>query len=468
MEAHTDFYTKEAAEDYLVFGPHEEAWYALARWFLQENDMQKQEKIRKLLHAPYTRYEGEPISRAVALALYGRHPYGSITRLERFAACAYAHFLQYGLKLTERETSAFESVDMGNIYHTALERYSRKLEQSEYDWFVVPDAVRRQMAENAMQEAIAGYPGMAVCDTAENAYQRKRMLAIFDQTVWALTRQVRAGQFVPEKFEVTFDELEGKESLEYRLSHDVTMRLEGRIDRLDTFEDENKISIKVMDYKSGNTKFDLIRVYRGLQLQLVVYMDAAMEMLRGQHPKKEILPGGILYYHIDDPVLESDTPLSDEEAEQALLFALRPDGLVNSGEEIYRAMDQNFEGKSQMIPVEIKKNGEISTARSKVASTEEFAVITRYVEHEIRQCGEAIYAGNIAVNPYRSDIETSCTYCPYGSVCGMDAKIPGYEYRQFASMKKEEVLDQMQTELARNRGKEERSDEMDEGTAERH
>lgn len=244
MEAHTDFYTQEAAEDYLVFGPHEEAWYALARWFLQENDMQKQEKIRKLLHAPYTRYEGEPISRAVALALYGRHPYGSITRLERFAACAYAHFLQYGLKLAERETSTFESVDMGNIYHTALERYSRKLEQSEYDWFVVPDAVRRQMAENAMQEAIAGYPGMAVCDTAENAYQRKRMLAIFDQTVWALTRQVRAGQFVPEKFEVTFDELEGKESLEYRLSHDVTMRLEGRIDRLDTFEDEIKFRLK--------------------------------------------------------------------------------------------------------------------------------------------------------------------------------------------------------------------------------
>ena len=118
---------------------------------------------------------------------------------------------------------------------------------------------------------------------------------------------------------MTFDELEGKESLEYRLSHDVTMRLEGRIDRLDTFEDENKISIKVMDYKSGNTKFDLIRVYRGLQLQLVVYMDAAVEMLRGQHPKKRNPSRGILYYHIDDPVLESDTPLSDEEAEQALL-----------------------------------------------------------------------------------------------------------------------------------------------------
>lgn len=455
IESDPDFYTQGAAEDYLVCGAHGEEWYALAHWFLQEKDEQKQERIRKLLHAPYTRYVGEPISRAVALALYGRQPHGSITRLERFAACAYAHFLQYGLKLTERETSAFESVDMGNIYHTALEHYSRKLEASEYDWFQVPQEVRRQMAGQAMEEAIAEYPGLAVCDTAEHAYQRTRMLTIFDQTVWALTKQVRAGTFVPQNFEVSFAQLEGKESLEYCLSHDVTMRLEGRIDRLDTFEDENKISVKVIDYKSGNTKFDLIRVYRGLQLQLVVYMDAAMEMLQGQYPKKEILPGGIFYYHIDDPVLESEIPLSEEEAEDALLMALRPDGLVNSGEEIYRAMDQDFEGKSKVIPVEIKKNGELSTARSKVASTEEFSVITRYVEHEIRQCGKEIYAGNIDVNPYRSEQETSCMYCPYASVCGIDAKIPGYGYRQFASIKRDEILEQMQTVLAANKGKEE-------------
>ena len=120
-----------------------------------------------------------------------------------------------------------------------------------------------------------------------------------------------------------------------------------------------------------------------------------------------------------------------------------------------------------MIPVEIKKNVKFPQRVQKV-HRRRVCGDYRYVEHEIRQCGEAIYAGNIAVNPYRSDIETSCTYCPYASVCGMDAKIPGYEYRQFASMKKEEVLDQMQTELARNRGKGERSDEMDEGTAERH
>ena len=461
-----DFYTKEAAEDYLIFGAHDAHWYALAHCFLQ--DASKKEQVLKLLRAPYACYEGEPISRAVALALYGRSPRGSITRLERFAACAYAHFLQYGLQLRERETGDFASVDMGNIYHTALEHYSRKLEASEYDWFCVPDEVRMQLAEQAMQEAIAEYPGISVCDTAANAYQRKHMGVIFDQTVWALTKQVRAGAFVPEKFEVSFAQLDGKESLEYQLSDEVRMRLDGRIDRMDTYEYENKIAIKVIDYKSGNTKFDLIRVYHGLQLQLVVYMDAAMELLQGQHKTKEMIPGGIFYYHIDEPVLESEEELSQEEAESALLLALRPDGLVNESEEVYRGMDQDFEGKSKVIPVEIKKNGELSTARSKVASTEEFALITDYVKKEIRRCGKAIYDGDVQINPYIREQESSCMYCPYASVCGIDAKIPGYEIRHFSSMKKEEILEKMETELALEKGKEEQTDGMDDRTKTGH
>lgn len=444
-----DFYTKEAAEDYLICGEKDEAWYALAKFLLKE---QKEDRVEKLLKAPFSCYENTPISRAAALALYGRKPKGSITRLERFAACAYAHYLQYGLKLSERETSAFENVDMGNIYHTALEYYSRKLEKSRYDWFGVPDDVRLQMSEEAMGEALSEYMGLSACETAENSYRRKRMQDIFTQTVWALTKQVRAGKFVPEHFEVSFEQLEGKESLSYQLENDVIMELTGRIDRVDSYDDGNRIAIKVIDYKSGNTKFDLIRIYRGLQLQLVVYLDAAIEFAEDKHRGREIVPGGILYYHIDDPVLESDDSLTKEEAEHALLQALRPDGLVSSDPEIYMAMDENLDGKSEVIPLEIKKSGEISTARSKVASTEEFQLITRYVEYMIKKDADAIYGGDVSVNPYKSDRESSCMYCPYASVCGMDLKIPGYTYRRFEPVKKEDVPDKMEMVLAREEG----------------
>ena len=429
-------------------GKKDETWFALAKWFM-DTDEAENEKITGLLTAAYCCYKNTPISQAVARALYGRRLEGSVTRLERFAACAYAHYLQYGLQLRERETAGFESVDMGNLYHEALERYSRKLEASEYDWFGVPDETRSLMAAEAMDEALEGYPNASLSDSAQNMHQTKRMKDIFDQTVWALTKQVRAGAFVPTDFEIRFSELEQSAALEYELANDVQMRLTGRIDRLDTYEDEQKLCVKVIDYKSGNTKFDLIKIYQGLQLQLVVYMNAAMELADKRHPKKEILPGGILYYHIDDPVLETEENISESEAEHALLMELRPDGLVNADETIYRGMDADFEGKSEVIPVELKKSGEISMARSHVATTDEFSLIQRYVTAEIKRQGQQIYAGDVSVNPYQNGTECSCNYCPYASVCGIDGKIPGYGYRHMENLSKDDVFDRMETNLAR-------------------
>jgi ATP-dependent helicase/nuclease subunit B len=292
---------------------------------------------------------------------------------------------------------------------------------------------------------------MSVYATAENYHMTERMQAIFQRTVWALTQQVRAGHFVPTSFEISFMGLDRLDSLRISLHHEQQMHLLGRIDRLDTCEEENRIYVKVIDYKSGNTKFDLIRIYQGLALQLVVYMEAGMELTKWQNPKKEVLPGGILYYHIDDPVLEaeSDKTITQQEADEKILMELRPDGLVNRDETIYRSMDEDFEGKSKVIPVELKKSGELSEARSHVASSEEFEVIGTYVRNQIKEQGERIYEGDIAVRPYRDGQESSCRFCPYAFVCGIDGKIPGYQYRTLDTFSRAEVIERMQMENAK-------------------
>jgi ATP-dependent helicase/nuclease subunit B len=358
-----DYSTAPAAWDYLVHGKQEDAWYALARYFAQseeqedagERDEPGSGRIRmaEMLKAPYAAYRAEPISRAVAEAIYGRSMYSSVTRLEQFAACAYAHFLRYGLRLEPREERGFAGVDIGNLYHAALQKYSERVEKSEFDWFDIPDGTREEFAENALHEAVEEYAGLAVCDSAEHMHMAERMMDIFKQTTWALTRQVQAGTFVPTDFELSFSELEDVDSLKIRLDDDKCMQLLGRIDRLDLSRSEGKVYVKIIDYKSGNTKFDLIRIYRGLSLQLVVYMNAALEYVKQNDRVAEVLPAGILYYHIDDPVLEEKDPfVPEEEQNEALLLALRPDGLVNSEENIYRSMDRDFEKKSLVIPVE--------------------------------------------------------------------------------------------------------------------
>lgn len=449
IQKEPDYSSPEASMDYLVAGAKGEDWYGLARYFREYSTGEEKRRIENLLRAPYSCYEAEPISRAVAQALYGRTLKTSVTRLEKFAACAYAHFLQYGLLLREREVSAFENVDLGNLYHLALERYSRRLTESEYDWFTVPDEVRDAWAVTSMQEAVLAYPNLSVCATEENSYMTVRMENIFRQTVWALTKQVQKGKFVPREFEVDFLQMSGAGALKMELGRDEKLQLLGRIDRLDMCWGEENIYVKVIDYKSGRTKFDLIHIYQGLSLQLAVYMNAAMGQAREEYPHSQVECGGILYYNIDDPVLEEKEDSGDEgELEERLLAALRPDGLINSKEEIYRSLDTDFEGKSLVIPVELKKSGELSEARSHVADSEEFQILEEYVSATIKRQGKRIFAGEVAVNPYQEKGTGSCSFCPYGGVCGLDGRIPGYNFRSPEQLAKEEVFERMRTELA--------------------
>lgn len=447
LETIPDYSTVDAAMDYLIYGEKDEAWMALAKWFSSGRDPER-EKLERMLQASFCHHTDDPVSRVVAEALYGRHLEGSVTRLERFAACAYAHFLQYGLTLRERERSGFESVDMGNLYHAALERYSRKLEESPFDWFTVDGQQRDLFAEQSIHEVVEEYPDLSIYATAANSHMVKRMEHIFKQTVWALTTQVRKGRFVPAQFEISFYEPEVRDALTFSLGDGEDLSLRGRIDRLDVCRDGDRIYVKVIDYKSGRTKFDLLKIYQGTQLQLMVYMNAAMELVK-RRSEQEVVPGGILYYHIDDPVIEAEDGMTEEEAEEALLMQLRPEGLVNREEEIYRAMDGEFETKSDVIPVTLKKNGEISESVSHVASGSEFETMREYVNLRIAQAGKAILEGDITVNPYRgSGADSSCRYCPYAAVCGVDGGIEGYHFRRPEAVDKKEIFEKMETEIA--------------------
>ena len=447
-----DCSTEEAAKDFFLAGERSPEWYALAKCFMESEDEQIRTNSRAILEAFYHQYQHDPISHVVAEAIYGKNIEGSVTRLENFAKCAYSHFLSYGLKLREREESGFESVDMGNLYHAAVELYSKKLAESDYNWFTVPEEIRDLYAEHAMEEAVLAYPNLSIYATAENAHMAKRMNHIFKQTIWALTTQVRKGRFVPNDFEVSFSKADHLEALQFDLEQGNHVELKGRIDRLDTCVDDNRLYVKVIDYKSGNTKFDLLKLYHGLQLQLVVYMNAAMELEKKKHTSKQIVPGGLFYYHIDDPVIEVTEQMSEAEIQEAILKELKPDGLVNSEESVYRAMDDVFEQKSDVIPVEIKKSGELSS-RSSVASAEEFEVLREYVNNRIVHTGKDIYKGNVEVSPFVDGQVSSCTYCPYKAVCGFDIKIQGYEDRKGQKIDKKDIFDRMMTDNAISRAK---------------
>ena len=397
----------------------------------------------RLTAAAFRRYKENGLSRIVARALYGRQLENSVSRLETYAACACRHFLQYGLSLQEREEFGFEVSDMGNVYHAVLENFAGKLAESGRTWCDFDENFATQAIKEAVEGYAATYGETVLYSSARNEYAITRMSRILTRTVLTLQQHLKQGSFQPDDYELSFRFAENLDSIHVDLSEEEKMHLQGRIDRIDVSEDAEHVYVKVIDYKSGNKKFDLAALYYGLQLQLVVYMNAAMELEGRKHPDKEIVPAALLYYHIDDPTIETPVELTDEQINEQILAKLRMNGVVNSDPEVVERLDRYLQDKSVVIPVEKKKDGSFS-ARSGILSREEMQLVSAYVDAKIRDIGREILDGKIAANPYEKGNEEACTYCAYKKVCGFDGSIPGYEKRQLEDLDKQTLMQRMQ------------------------
>ncbi len=408
-----------------------------------------QSELEKLVSAAFYRYRHHPLAKEVARRLYGKIMENSVTRLETYASCAYAHFLEYGLSLKEREEFSFETVDMGNIFHTVLEAFAEKLSSRGLTWFSFTEEEGEAMVAEALEACSAEYGDTVLFSSARNEYIIQRMKRILTRTVTTLQNQLKKGSFAPEQFEMSFSMIHDLDAVNIALSEEERMRLRGRIDRIDTLEEGDKLFVKVIDYKSGNKQFDLVALYHGLQLQLVVYLNAAMDMQKKLHPDKEVLPAALLYYHVSDPVISAEQEMTPEEVNEKLLSELKMTGVVNDDTSVIERLDGTLlesGGVSNVIPVELKKDGSVS-ARSSVLSSEELTQVSDYVNHKIRRIGKEIIGGNFSLNPYEKGTRSSCTFCPYYAVCGFDKRIDGCEVRTLTEYSKEEVLEKMAGEI---------------------
>ena len=416
-------------------------FYELYRWYAKQE--RYEEKLTQLLDGAFSAHQDTKLGKAVAHALYGTVLENSVTRLEQYAACAYAHFLMYGLKLSEREQYEFAPVDMGNIFHETLEAFSKKLDASDYTWKTLPREVADEWVEECLASLTIDYGNTVLNSSARNNYMIRRMARILKRTVWALGEQIRKGMFTPENYEISFSGVSDLESIHIELSPEEQLKLRGRIDRVDTCEDAEHVYVKVIDYKSGTTSFQLLALYHGLQLQLVIYLNAAMELMKKEHPDKEVLPAGVLYYQIQDPVLDMDGEEADVTAR--VLEKLKPNGLINGDPEIIKRLDQSMPGRSQVLPIAYNKDGSLR-AGSPVASGEQFAALSRYVNRKIQKIGSEVLDGRMDVNPYELKGKTACDYCAYSGVCGLDSKTEGFHRRRLPVFGDDEIWKRIEEE----------------------
>ena len=418
-------------------------WKELFSWY-QKQDAWKQ-TMENMVAGAFRINPEDEIGRSVARALYGTTLENSATRLELFAQCACAHFMAYGLELKERARYEFSPMDMGNVLHSGLESFAKKMHQRGLSWTALDEVQMDEMAEDCVEEVVSYYGNTVLKSSARNEYMVSRVKRMMKRTIWALTKQMEQGAFTPSRFEVSFAMADSLESINIALSKEEKMKLLGRIDRVDTCEEEDKVLVKVIDYKSGNTSFDLLALYHGLQLQLVLYMNAAMELEQRNHPDKQVVPAGIFYYNIKDPVVEKVEEEEPEALNRRILKELRMNGLASSDRGVLEKLDENLSANgtsSLCVPVTINKDGSLSRNSSAV-SPEQFRLISNYVNQKMKEIGRRILAGEAETQPYEMGKRNACQYCPYKGACGFDEKTAGYHYRRLNPLKPEEIWGRM-------------------------
>lgn len=389
------------------------------------------EDVKALAKKVFFRSAEQNLSPEQVQRLYGEVLRGSVTRLERYAQCALGFFLEYGMKLEEREVYRLSMPELGSMFHEALELFSKRVKEDGKQWAELSDEEQLRYTEDATEQAVSEYRNEKLQeDDKRTAYMIDRVKQTVLRTVMTIREQLRSTSLVPERFEADF---------QYNADG---LAFQGKIDRIDMYEDEEKCYVKIMDYKSGNLKLDLNKVYHGLQMQLGLYLDAVLTELAKEKPDKEIIPAAMLYYHILNPLVErSEHPGED------IVKEMRPDGLVNRDKQVLKRLDSELipatetgvdlyaeetglqpKVNAKYLPVRTKADGELY-ASAALATQENLEHMRTHLKQLVDEFKEEIRAGNAKANPYRYQKESACDYCKFQQVCSFGS-LSGKEERK--------------------------------------
>lgn len=352
---------------------------------------------------------------------------GSVSRLERYAQCAMGFFLEYGMKLEEREVYRLSMPELGSMFHEALELFSKRLKEKNILWANLGDDELQQYTEEAAEQAIAEYKNeKLLTDDKRTEYMIDRVKQTVHRTVVTIREQLQNTLLTPELFEAEFS---------YQTSG---LSFNGKIDRVDLYEDAKNCYVKIMDYKSGNMQLDLNKVYHGLQMQLGLYLDAMITELEKEKPDKKIIPAAMLYYHVTNPVVERSGNYTDE-----IMKKLCPDGLINRDEEVLKYLDSELlpsagayakaaglreKVNGKYLPVRTKVGGVLYDSDSLVAE-KNFEQLRAYLKKQVEAFKTEIQNGNANANPYKYKQEHACKYCKFKAVCSFE-ELSGKEERK--------------------------------------
>ncbi|MDR1531150.1 MAG: exodeoxyribonuclease V subunit gamma [Clostridiales bacterium] len=341
----------------------------------------------------------------------------AVSQLEQYARCPFSYFVEYNLAAKERVIYEVQPFDIGNMYHDLLDMFSRLVKGRGISWRQLTDEQINGLVDDCASQISQEIRDKVLLNTARSRYMLAKMKQIAKKSIKALAAHIASGEFEPLATEVIFGggikgdpgQLAG---LAVQLEDGRRLELRGKIDRIDVLDADGQKYVKIIDYKSGHLKFDQEDADLGLQLQLLMYLNAVLENGAEILGDGNALPGGVFYFQLKDPVIEYGA----EDLEAETLKQYKMSGVALADETVVRGIDRDINGWSDIMPVRTKKDGGFA-AGSSVLSLDDMNALRRAVTEKAKAIANEILDGHIDPRPFKKGARTGCDYCRYRAIC---------------------------------------------------
>lgn len=412
----------------------ENIWYTVYEYYKKQNEWYS--RLQKDLQGiDYTNIP-ENINKEIIEKLYGNTLNTSVSKLEKFAQCPFSYYLQYGLKLKEKEELKIQSFDTGSFMHETIDEFFKKVKEENINLaeLVTDEEKIQQLVNKVIAEKLDMGKKYTFVATSKYKVLVKRLQRIVAKALKYIIEGLVYSEFNIEGTEIEFGKKGKYKPIVIQLEDGKKVEIVGKIDRVDTANSDDGKYLRIIDYKSSAKNIDLNEVYAGLQIQLLTYMDAVCK-------EEDLLPAGVLYFSLLEQMIKADKKISEEQIEEELRKNFKMKGLILADVKVIKMHDKHLEsGTSKLVPATLTKSGDISAGKTNGVDKEQFEILQDYIYKTIKQISKEILSGNIALRPYNKNGKTPCEYCSYKAICGFNPRICGNNYNYINKKSKDDII----------------------------
>ena len=417
----------------------EKIWYLLYKYYKTKNKWN--EKLSNDLQSlEYTNLPTK-INKDNIRKLYGKTLKTSISRLEKFRSCPFSYYLQYGLKLKEKEELKIHSFDTGSFMHETIDQFFTLVREEKLKLPELDEEIIEKMVSQIIDKNLSLSKNYIFTATPKYIVLVKRLKRIVSKALKYIIETLIYSDFKVEGTEIEFGPKGKYKPIILELENGEKVEITGKIDRLDTANEEDGKYIRIIDYKSSSKNIDLNEVYAGLQIQLLTYMDAICK-------EEDVISAGVFYFSLLEQMIKSDRKLSEEEIEEQIRKNFKMKGLIIADVKIIKMNDRNLKtGTSKMVPAAITKDELVNEKRTNGVTKEEFKILQDYIYKTLKDISKEILSGKIDLKPYNKSGKTPCEYCEYKPICGFNPKKQDNKYNYIDKKSKQEIIKKMTQEM---------------------